>query len=93
MDPEAYAALALAMLDQEPLAARLGEIVCPTLVLVGAADGAFVPAAALLAAGIPGARHVVIPGAGHHPHREKRELWLSAVEAHLRALEPDAAGS
>jgi pimeloyl-ACP methyl ester carboxylesterase len=71
------------MLDQEPLLARLGEIRCPVLVLVGAADGAFVAAADVLAKGIPGARHVVIPGAAHHPHRDNPSAWLAAVEAHL----------
>ncbi|MBW2274284.1 MAG: alpha/beta fold hydrolase [Deltaproteobacteria bacterium] len=86
MDPEAYGALVAAMLDQQSLETRLGEIACPTLVLVGAADGAFVPAAATLAAGIPGARHVVIPGAAHHPHREKRDEWLAAMEAHFAAM-------
>ena len=45
----------------------------------------FVPAAGTLATGIPRARHVVIPRAAHHPHREQRDAWLAAVESHLDA--------
>jgi pimeloyl-ACP methyl ester carboxylesterase len=86
MDPEAYGALGAAMLDQQSLQARLGEIGCPTLVLVGAEDGAFVPPAHALAAGISGARHLVIAGAGHHPHREKRSAWFAAMDAHFVRL-------
>jgi len=86
MDPEAYGALGAAMLDQQSLQARLGEIACPTLVLVGAEDGGFVSSAAVLAEGIPGAQHVVIAGAGHHPHREKRGAWLAAMDAHFARL-------
>lgn len=43
---------------------RLGEVRARTLVLVGAQDKANVPAAKDLAAGIPGARLEIVPGAG-----------------------------
>lgn len=46
--------------------ARLGEIQAPTLVVTGAEDTTVPPAAqARLVSGIPDARQVVIPGAGH----------------------------
>jgi pimeloyl-ACP methyl ester carboxylesterase len=83
MDPVAYGALGTALFEQEPLGARLAELRLPTLVLVGDEDDAFLPAADELAAGIPGARRVTIPGAGHQPQLETPEAWLEAIRAHL----------
>ena len=51
----------------EPLQGRLREIASPTLVIVGADDPVRDRATAV-AAGIPGARLVVIDSAGHAPH-------------------------
>ena len=49
-----------------PAAERLGEIRAPTLVVVGSEDFAdFLAIADRLAAGIPAARKVVVPGAAH----------------------------
>jgi pimeloyl-ACP methyl ester carboxylesterase len=64
----------------------LGAIACPTLVLVGDADALTPPEhAAEIAAGIPGARHVVVPDCGHlstleRPPRVTQALveWLEA---------------
>lgn len=83
MDPVAYGALGAALFGQTPLAARLAEIRQPTLVMVGAEDAAFLPAADELAAGIPGARRVTIAGAGHQPQLEAPEAWLAAIRDHL----------
>ena len=83
MDPEAYAAIGRAMFEQVSVVPRLGEIRCPTLVMVGEDDGAFLPGAEVLAAGIPNAIHVIIPGAGHHPQHENRPAWLEALAMHL----------
>lgn len=57
----------------EPQAStRLGEIGCPTLVLVGDLDQpAILEVADQLAAGISGARKEVIPGTAHAPNMEK----------------------
>ena len=57
----------------EPRAAtRLADVRCPTLVLVGDRDVPdMLEIADLLAAGIPGARKVVIEGAGHLPSLER----------------------
>lgn len=50
---------------------RLGEIAVPTLVVTGEYDIPDVHAhAGAIAAGVPGARRVVLPGAGHLPHLE-----------------------
>jgi len=83
LDPVAYGAFGKAILDQGTLAPRLGEIRCPTLVLVGAGDGSFLDAAAELAAGIPGARRVDVPDAGHQPQLENPAAWMAALRDHL----------
>lgn len=56
---------------------RLGEIRLPTLVLQGGAD--FPEQAQALAAAIPGARFVVLPGVGHLP-------WVERPDAANRAI-------
>lgn len=92
MDPVAYGALGLAMLGQEPVTGRLGEITCPTSVLVGAEDTEFLAGADALAAGIPFAVRVTLPDAGHHPHMENPEAWLAAVRGHLRRARAEPLG-
>jgi pimeloyl-ACP methyl ester carboxylesterase len=53
---------------------RLGEVACPTLVVVGSEDVEDIGAiAARLAAEIPGARLETIEGAGHLPSLERRD--------------------
>jgi pimeloyl-ACP methyl ester carboxylesterase len=89
MDPEAFATLGPMLTDHEGVADRLGEIRCPTTVLVGEDDRAFLKPAEVLAQGIPGARHAVIEGAAHSPQLENPDAWLDVVLAHLeRAREP-----
>lgn len=85
MDPAAYGALGAAMLGQASLEGRLGEIRCPTTVIVGAADSKFLRGADALAAGIPGARRVTLPDAGHHPHMENPEAWRAALHEHFES--------
>ncbi|MDJ0869584.1 MAG: alpha/beta fold hydrolase [Myxococcota bacterium] len=93
MDPEAYAALGRAMLEQEQLTPRLAEIRCPNLVMVGESDRSFLDAADVLEREIPGARRVTISDAGHQPQLEAPVAWLDAVRGHLqaarRASQPD----
>jgi pimeloyl-ACP methyl ester carboxylesterase len=84
MDPQAYAEMGRAMLEQVPVTDRLGEIVQPSLILVGEGDHDFLPGTDRLEAGIPGAHRVTLTGAGHHPHQESPEEWLGAVLHHLR---------
>lgn len=65
--------------DSRPLLAR---IACPTLVAGGAHDLLTPPSAmAALAKAIPGARHEIIPGAGHLPPLE-RPAHVSALIRH-----------
>jgi len=64
-DPRAYRAAmrALGLFDSRK---RLAQIEAPTLVITGADDSTVSPSAqTALARGIPGARQIVIPGAGH----------------------------
>jgi len=75
------ACLALAKLDFTPI---LGTIRNPTLVMAGALDQTTPPALAReLAAGIPGAQFLEIPGCGHCPQIEKPRAFIDAVNAFL----------
>lgn len=58
----------------------------PTLVLVGERDEPFLGATDYMAAKIPGARKVVIPGAGHAANIDNPAAFNAAVEAFLAAL-------
>ncbi len=83
MDPLAYAELGHAMAGTEDFSARLGEIRCPTLVMVGAQDTGFVGPSEVMAAGIPSAVLAVLPLASHQPQNENPDAWLRAIEEHL----------
>jgi len=83
MDPMAWEALLGVLAAHEPATARLGEIRCPTLVLVGAEDTPFLAPAEELARGIAGAAHVTIPDAAHSPQLENPPAWAAAIRAHL----------
>ena len=58
---------------------RLGQVKARTLILVGADDKANQPAAHDLAAGIPGARLEVVPGAGAQPNVEAPRAFNELV--------------
>ena len=65
-DPAVHAAI-WEIISEFNVHARLGEIRCPTLVLVGELDPSTPPSAALaLMEAIPGARMVVFPNASPH---------------------------
>jgi len=83
MDPVAYGAFGVLMMEQESVVPSLGEIECPTTVMVGADDTEFLAGADALTEGIPHARRVTLPDAGHHPQMENPEAWLAAVREHL----------
>lgn len=58
----------------------LGRIGLPTLVLWGASDGVVTPAyGRAYAALIPGARFVLIDGAGHHPEIERPDVVAERI--------------
>lgn len=86
-DPYAMKALGTALLaggESLGLADRLDGITCPTLVLVGALDGALVGRAAHLADAVPDAHLVSIDGAYHSPQLTHPDEWRAAVVDHLR---------
>jgi pimeloyl-ACP methyl ester carboxylesterase len=72
---------------------RLGRIQAPTLVLHGGEDAMSPLAnARLLAARIPDAELVIVPGAGHAYMLERPEQSLELLAQWMRAHEPIAAG-
>ncbi len=83
MDPVAWDALSRLLAEQVSVADRLGEIDCPTLVIVGAEDLAFLKPSDELERGIARATRVTIPDAAHRPQLENPEAWSAAVHAHL----------
>lgn len=83
MDPVAYGPLGLCMMDQVPVDDRLGEIACPTTVIIGDRDLGFLRAADVFEARIPGVVRVTLEDAGHHPHMEEPAAWSAAVRDHV----------
>ena len=74
---------------EPPPVERLGEIVAPTLVLVGALDlDAIHDAAARVAAGIVGARRVDRPDVAHLPSLERPDDFLSLLQGWLAGQGP-----
>lgn len=63
---------------------RLPTIEAPTLLLVGELDRKFCGIAERMAAEMPDARMLVVPGAGHTVHLERPAEWLAAVTSFLR---------
>jgi 3-oxoadipate enol-lactonase len=75
------------VIERQPIYGELGKIAVPTLVVVGDEDVATVPAKAeRIAAAIPGARLVVIPGAGHTSSVEQPDLVNAALEGFLASV-------
>ena len=64
----------------------LPKIAAPALVLVGSEDEAYLRAGEVMAARLPGAKHVVIPGAGHVLNIEAPEAFAAAVLEFLASL-------
>ena len=64
----------------------LPEVRVPTLVLVGENDQPFLGAADYMAAKIPGAKKVMIPGAGHAANIDQPAAFNEAVAEFLTSL-------
>lgn len=64
----------------------LGSVAVPTLVVVGELDKPFLKAADYMARRIPGAKKVVLPGAGHAANIDQPEAFSQAVEGFLASL-------
>ena len=87
MTPASYRGLGTAFFEAESLVARLPEIERPTLILVGEFDEDWLPGADLFERAVPGAERRTLEDAEHHPHIENTAAFLSAIEAHLDAVE------
>jgi 3-oxoadipate enol-lactonase len=67
-------------LDDPPVWERLGDVACPTLLVVGERDVSDMDVVAdRLAAGIAGARKIVMPGTAHVPALERPEEFNRVV--------------
>lgn len=83
LDPRVLAEQAEAVAETD-LSGRIGRLGCPTLVLVGEEDSLTPPDLSRELAGlIPGARLVVLPGAGHALNIERAPEFEAAVRAFL----------
>jgi 3-oxoadipate enol-lactonase len=85
-DPEVFraACMALAELDLRP---QLGQVKLPVLVLVGEHDEATPPPMSHeLAAGLPNAQLLIIPGCAHVPQLQSPEVFLEAIGDFLPTL-------
>jgi 3-oxoadipate enol-lactonase len=83
--PAMYAAMLSHFDDVEDRLDELGSIDCVTMVLVGELDEKFRGASSRMAATIPGARLVVVPGGGHSPQFEATGAWRMAIDEFLAA--------
>jgi pimeloyl-ACP methyl ester carboxylesterase len=78
--------------DRTDLSDRLGELRAPTLILYGDADPICPPAVpAFLAARIPGARRVRVPGGTHAFAHERPDEVAPLIRAHLTELDARSA--
>ena len=80
---DGYAGFAHSAIVRQDLLPRLGEIACPTLVIVGEHDTARLATSGVIANRIPRARLVVIPGAGHSPQLEAPDAFVAALGGFL----------
>ena len=83
MDPVAFSELGVMLAGHEGVEPRLGEIACPTTIVVGDQDAPFRKPSEVMEAGIPGAKLFVIEDAAHSPQFESPEEWLRIIEGHL----------
>lgn len=78
--------LSAVMNRREFRASEMAAIQCPTLIITGEEDTAQPPRnSASLVAGIRGARHVNIPGAGHSSSLEQPEAVIAAMRDFFQA--------
>jgi pimeloyl-ACP methyl ester carboxylesterase len=85
--PEAIASAVRAMKDREDAGSWLGTIECPTLVVCGAEDALAPPAVSeAMAAAIPQAELVIVPGAGHLSNLEAPMAFTEALTRFLSRI-------
>jgi pimeloyl-ACP methyl ester carboxylesterase len=78
---------------QESQLDALRTLTCPTLVLVGEQDDAFLEPSRAMAATVPGAELVVIPDAGHSPQFENPRVWIGALTRFFERVDAGGATS
>jgi pimeloyl-ACP methyl ester carboxylesterase len=77
---------AKAIAPDPPSSERLGDIRAPTMVAVGELDQPdMIAIAERLAAGIPGARHVLLPGVAHLPPMERPAEFAQLIRQFIGA--------
>jgi pimeloyl-ACP methyl ester carboxylesterase len=87
-DPVGVTRALQGVIDRRGVHEEIVRITAPTLVMVGDQDVATVPAKAeRIAARIPGARLIVIPGAGHTSSAEEPELVNRALADFLDSMQ------
>ena len=89
----AHAARGMLVQDDSAVLDALREIDVPTLIIVGSEDTQFLVAAEVMEARIPGARRVVLEGAGHAANIDAPEEFNAIVSDFLEALEGPAPAS
>ncbi len=82
--PDGYAGFARSAVERRDLRARLGEIGCPTLVMVGEHDERRLVTTRDIVDGVPGSQGVVVPEAGHTPQIENPTGFLERLETFLQ---------
>jgi pimeloyl-ACP methyl ester carboxylesterase len=89
---EGLARAARGMLTQrdDKVISSLPTIAVPSIVVVGANDTPFLAASDYMAAKIPGAKKVVIPGAGHAANIDQPEAFNAAIVDFLQEARLDA---
>jgi len=86
--------LSAVMNRREFRAKELAAIRCPTLIITGEDDTAQPPTnSKSLIAGIHGARHVNIPGAGHSSSLEMPDAVTAAMQELLQSVSANQSGA
>lgn len=84
---EMWAGTIREMAHQPDQRRELAAVSCPTLVIVGEQDAAFLGSCRVMAATIPGARLEVIADAGHSPQLENPAAWYGVLTEFLEAVD------
>lgn len=86
-NPQAYLEMIIANEDRPKIGDRLGEISCPSLLIVGEHDGRTpVPMSEDLNKAIPGSLMKIIPNCGHFYGYEQPEATSQAIITFLKAF-------
>jgi len=83
----AYAAILHEIAHQPDQLDEMRSFTCPTLVIVGEQDAAFLTDCRAIAEAVPGAELAVIEDAGHSPQFENPRAYLEVMERFLRTVD------